>query len=135
MADHALNDVMATTMEKIKSMLDVNTIVGTPIQTPEGITLIPISKVSFGFASGGSDFGAKAGSQDVLFGGGTGAGANISPVAFLVVKGDSVRLLPVAPAPGSTAWHWLRRPLISDWNAISTWGRWTLKSRRPTLPV
>ena len=103
MADHALNDVMATTMEKIKSMLDVNTIVGTPIQTPEGITLIPISKVSFGFASGGSDFGAKAGSQDVLFGGGTGAGANISPVAFLVVKGDSVRLLPVAPAPGSTA--------------------------------
>lgn len=103
MADHALNDVMATTMEKIKSMLDVNMIVGTPIQTPDGITLIPVSKVSFGFASGGSDFGAKAGSQDVLFGGGTGAGANISPVAFLVVKGDSVRLLPVAPAPGSTA--------------------------------
>ncbi len=103
MADHALNDVMATTMEKIKSMLDVNTIVGTPIQTPDGITLIPVSKVSFGFASGGSDFGAKANSQDVLFGGGTGAGANISPVAFLVVKGDSVRLLPVAPAPGSTA--------------------------------
>ena len=103
MADHALNDVMATTMEKIKSMLDVNTIIGTPIQTPEGITLIPVSKVSFGFASGGSDFGAKAGSTDVMFGGGSGAGASISPVAFLVVNGENVRLLPVAPAPGTTA--------------------------------
>lgn len=103
MAEHALNDVMATTMEKIKSMLDVNTIIGTPIQTNEGITIIPVSKVSFGFASGGSDFGAKAGNTDVMFGGGSGAGATISPVAFIVINGDNVRLLPVGSAPGTTA--------------------------------
>ena len=102
MAEHALNDVLTTTMEKIKSMLDVNTIIGTPIQTQEGITIIPVSKVSFGFASGGSDFGKKP-ESGVKFGGGAGAGASISPVAFLIISGENVRLLPMATAPNSTA--------------------------------
>ncbi len=102
MSEHALNDVLTTTMEKIKSMLDVNTIIGTPISTPEGITIIPVSKVSFGFASGGSDFGNKP-ESGVKFGGGAGAGATISPVAFLVIKGEDVRVLPMASAPNTTA--------------------------------
>lgn len=102
MSEHALNDVLATTMEKIKSMLDVNTVIGTPINTPEGITIIPVSKVSFGFASGGSDFGNTQ-QSGVKFGGGAGAGATISPVAFLIINGENVRLLPMATAPNSTA--------------------------------
>ena len=102
MADHALNDVLATTMEKIKSMLDVNTIIGTPIQTQEGLSIIPVSKVSFGFASGGSDFGKKP-ENGVKFGGGAGAGATISPIAFLIINGENVRLLPMATAPNTTA--------------------------------
>lgn len=102
MAEQNLNDIMTTTMEKIKSMLDVNTIIGTPIHTPEGITIIPVSKVSFGFASGGSDFGQKNGSAEVMFGGGSGAGANVVPVAFLIVNGQDVKLLPVTPPPNTT---------------------------------
>ncbi len=102
MADHALNDVLATTMEKIKTMLDVNTIIGTPVQTQEGISIIPVSKVSFGFASGGSDFGKKP-ENGIKFGGGAGAGATITPVAFLVVNGENVRVLPMVAAPNTTA--------------------------------
>ena len=101
---HPINDLMATTMQKIREMVDVNTIVGQPITTPEGVTLIPVSKLSFGFASGGSDFvskNQKAG-DDNTFGGGSGAGVNISPVAFLIVKGDSVRLLSVDPPAATT---------------------------------
>ncbi len=102
--NHPISDLMSTTMQKIREMVDVNTIVGQPINTPEGITLIPISKLSFGFASGGSDFVSKnqKPGEDNTFGGGSGAGVNISPVAFLIVKGDSVRLLPVDPPAAST---------------------------------
>ena len=101
--NHPICDLMNTTMQKIREMVDVNTIVGQPITTPDGITLIPISKLSFGFASGGSDFVSKnhKPGENNTFGGGSGAGVNISPVAFLIVKGDSVRLLPVDP-PAST---------------------------------
>ena len=93
---------METTMSKIREMVDVNTIVGTPIKTDDGITLIPVSKVSFGFASGGSDFQTKntqAGSAN--FGGGSGAGVNISPVAFLVVKDGNVKMISAQPNPPS----------------------------------
>ena len=83
MAEHALNDVMKTTMEKLRSMIDVNTIIGDSITTSDGTTIIPISKVSFGFASGGSDFDSKK--ESVNFGGGSGAGVTILPVAFLVI--------------------------------------------------
>ncbi len=102
--NHPINDLMSTTMQKIREMVDVNTIVGQPITTPDGITLIPVSKLSFGFASGGSDFMTKnhKPGDDNTFGGGSGAGVNISPVAFLIVKGDSVRLLPVDPRAATT---------------------------------
>lgn len=103
MDKHPIGDLMETTMQKIREMIDVNTIVGSPIVTADGITLIPISKVSFGFASGGSDFQTKhqRENQNNSFGGGSGAGVNIVPVAFLVVKGASIKLLNIAP-PAST---------------------------------
>lgn len=103
--NHPLGDLMGVTMAKIREMVDVNTIIGQPITTPDGITIIPVSKVSFGFASGGSDFVAKnqPSGQGNPFGGGSGAGVNITPTAFLIIKGDSVKLMPVAPPPGTAA--------------------------------
>ena len=100
---HPLNDLMSTAMEKIRTMVDANTIIGTPIQTGD-VTLIPVSRLSFGIASGGSDFVTKnqKPEQDNSFGGGSGASARLDPVAFLIIRGDSVRLLPVMPSPGST---------------------------------
>lgn len=100
MAEHALSDVMKTTMEKLRSMVDVNTIIGDQITTPDGTTIIPISKVSFGFASGGSDFDSKK--EGVNFGGGSGAGVSITPEAFLVVKDGEVKLIPMVAAPNTT---------------------------------
>lgn len=96
--EHPLNDLMSATMEKIRAMVDVNAVVGQPIQAGE-VTIIPVSKVSFGFASGGSDFAGKNQKPEAenSFGGGSGAGVNINPIAFLVVRGDNVRLLYVAP--------------------------------------
>lgn len=82
--DHAVNGLMGTTIEKIREMIDVNTIIGNPITTPEGATIIPVSKVSFGFASGGSDIPSK--SQKELFGGGAGAGVSVQPLAFICVS-------------------------------------------------
>lgn len=100
---HPIGDLMSSTMQKIREIADVNTIVGQPIQA-EGVTIIPVSKISMGFASGGSDFTTKnqKPESDNAFGGGSGAGINIIPVAFLVVKGESVKLLPVAPPAGNT---------------------------------
>ena len=102
--NHPINDLMATTMEQIKAMADANTIVGQPIHTEDGVTLIPVSRVSLGFASGGTDFNGKNQKPDGKnnFGGGSGAGVSISPVAFIVVKNGNVRLLPVAPPPATT---------------------------------
>ena len=94
-----LNDLMDTTMDKIRDMVDSNTIIGEPITTPDGVTVIPVSRVSFGFGAGGGDYGKTEPSH---FGGGAGAGVNITPVAFLVVRGESVRMLPVAE-PASTS--------------------------------
>ena len=89
-------------MSKIREMVDVNTIVGTPIKTDDGITLIPVSRVSFGFASGGSDFQTKnTQTGGANFGGGSGAGVNISPVAFLVVKDGNVKMISAQPNPPS----------------------------------
>lgn len=98
--EHPLNDLMSTTLEKIRAMVDVNTIVGQPICAGE-VTIIPVSMVSVGFASGGSDFATKNQKQDAdnSFGGGSGAGVKISPIGFLIIRGDNVKLLPVAPPP------------------------------------
>ena len=96
-------DLMDTTMTRINDMVDVNTIVGQPVSTPDGATIIPVSKVSFAFAAGGSDLTPKAAPETGKnFGGGSGAGVNINPVAFLVITPSGVKLLPVAPPPGST---------------------------------
>ena len=97
--NHPINEVLQTTMNKIREMVDANTVVGQPIITQDGVTLIPVSKLSFGFATGGSDFG-KTQNIPKNFGGGAGAGVSVMPVAFLIVKDGSVRLLPVAPPPG-----------------------------------
>ena len=88
---HPIEGLMGVTMEKIKNMVDVDTIIGTPVTLADGTTIIPVSKVSFGFGSGGSDLPAKV-TKD-LFGGGTGAGVSIQPVAFIVVKKGDVKLL------------------------------------------
>ena len=85
-----LKSLMAESMEKVKEMVDANTIVGEPITTPDGVTLIPISRLSYGFGCGGGDYG-KNGSS----GAGFGAGVRVEPMAFLVVKGGVTRMLPV----------------------------------------
>ena len=95
MEKHAIGELMEKTMSKIREMVDVNTIVGSPITTVDGITLIPVSKVSFGFAAGGSDFQTKKekeGAPDA-FGGGSGAGVKIEPVSFLVIRDGNVRMI------------------------------------------
>ena len=84
-------NLMDVTMEKIRDMVDVETIIGDPITVGTDVTIIPISKVSYGFASGGSDVGAKTNKQ--MFGGGTGAGVSIAPIAFLVISGGNVRTI------------------------------------------
>ncbi|MEG2119103.1 MAG: GerW family sporulation protein [Pseudoflavonifractor sp.] len=100
---HPISDLMGTTMQKIREMVDVNTIIGQPITAGE-VTIIPVSKVSFGFAAGGSDFTGKnqKPEADNAFGGGSGAGVNIAPIAFLIVKGDIVRMMPVEPPANNT---------------------------------
>ena len=96
--NHPINEALHTTMSKLREMVDANTVVGQPIVTQEGVTLIPVSRLSFGFATGGSDFG-KTPNVEKNFGGGAGAGVNVIPVAFLIVKDGNVKLLPVAPPP------------------------------------
>lgn len=96
MAEHPIEGLMGVTMQKIKEMVDVNTIIGEPVITPDGTTIIPVSKVSFGFASGGSDLPTNQPKQ--TFGGGGGAGITLQPLAFLVVKDGDVKLLQIATA-------------------------------------
>lgn len=97
MADHPIEGMMDTTLEKIKQMVDVNSIIGDPITSPDGTVIVPISKVTYGFASGGSDLPVKVQAEKQLFGGGTGAAVSISPVAFLTISNGTVKLLRVDP--------------------------------------
>ncbi len=94
-----VNTFLGVSIDKIKQMVDVNTVVGDPINLPDGLTIIPVSRMSYGFAAGGSDVPNKA-DRDV-FGGGTGAGVNVTPVAFLVVRNGEVKMLPVNSKPDS----------------------------------
>ena len=100
MAEHPIQDMMGTTIDKIRQMVDSSIIIGDPIKADEATTIIPVSRVTFGFAAGGSDVGASASKQ--MFGGGSGAGVSVTPVAFLVIRGENVRMLPVAE-PASTS--------------------------------
>ena len=91
MNQHPIQGMMDTSMEKIRQMVDVNTIIGDPIACPDGTTIIPVSKVSFGFAAGGSDWPSKQPKE--IFGGASGAGISIQPLAFLVVSNGEVKIL------------------------------------------
>lgn len=107
MNEHPIEGLMITAMNSIQDMVDVNTIIGEPIETSGGVVIIPISKVSFGFAAGGSEFKGETVNEysrkdeeeqvqyRLPFGGGSGAGVNISPIAFLVVQSENIKLLPV----------------------------------------
>ena len=107
MNEHPIEGLMVTAMNSIKDMVDVNTIIGEPIETSDNTVIIPISKVSFGFAAGGSEFkgetvneySKKEKEEEIQyrlpFGGGSGAGVTINPVAFLVIQANSVKLMPV----------------------------------------
>lgn len=88
-----INELLGISMEKIKEMADVNAIIGEPIKLDDGTTIIPISKVSYGFASGGSDLPSK--SEKSLFGGGAGAGISIKPEGFLVVSNGNAKMVPM----------------------------------------
>ncbi|MBQ6021562.1 MAG: sporulation protein YtfJ [Clostridia bacterium] len=90
MKEQSAAGILSTTIEKVRQLVDVSTIVGEPIRLSEEITVIPVSKVTYGFASGGSDFPSKSNAE--LFGGGGGAGITINPVAFLVLKNGEVTL-------------------------------------------
>ncbi len=102
MAEHPIKGLMETAMKSIKDMVDVNTIVGSPVESKDGTVIIPISKVSFGFGAGGSEFGERSGiapDTNANFGGGSGGGASIDPVAFMVVGQGQIKLLPLDKAP------------------------------------
>lgn len=90
-----INGIMDTAMDKLKTMVDVSTIVGDPIKTDEGTVLIPISKVSFGLATGGGEYSGKYPEKQSPVAGGVGAGVTMTPVAFIVASKDTVRLLPM----------------------------------------
>lgn len=93
MSEHPIQGLMGTSMEKIREMVDVNTIIGDPITCPDGTVIIPVSKVGFGFAAGGSDWPSKQPKD--LFGGASGAGVSIQPLAFLVVSNGNVQILQI----------------------------------------
>lgn len=107
MEKHPIEALMKTTMESLKEMIEVNTIVGDAVETPDGTTIIPISRVSFGFASGGGEYKGNNGSEDsndnyqdnqdqnLPFAGGTGAGVSVQPVAFMIVGKEKTKLLSV----------------------------------------
>ena len=95
-----LPNMLENTIAKIREMVDVNSVIGDPITTPDGVTIIPVSKVSVGFGGGGSDY-AKS-SKDA-FGGGAGGGMNVTPICFLIVSNGNVRMMPVPVAANTTA--------------------------------
>lgn len=102
MNEHPIQGLMKTTMDNIKEMIDVNTIVGDAVETPDGSVIMPISRVSFGFAAGGAEYDSNSKSSKdenestkFPFGGGSGAGVSVQPVAFLVVGNNQIKLLPV----------------------------------------
>lgn len=98
---HPIEGLMKTAMESIKEMVDVNTVVGVPVETPDGMVIIPVSKVTCGFAAGGGEYEQaeqqkKIGEEKMpSFGGGSGAGVSVHPVGFLVVGNGQIRLMPV----------------------------------------
>jgi sporulation protein YtfJ len=102
--NQTLPNMLENTIAKIREMVDVNSVIGDPITTADGITIIPVSKVSVGFAGGGSDYVSKnQNKQENPFAGGAGGGVKVTPVAFLVIKDGNVRMMPVAAPANTTA--------------------------------
>ncbi len=102
MGNHPIEGMMNVTIEKIKEMVDSSTVIGEPIKSPDGTILIPLSKISYGFVSGGSDFSGKKNSDRELFGGGGGAGVTVQPIAFVSISNGEVKMLQVEPYTDST---------------------------------
>lgn len=96
MSETNISSILDATMEKLRTLVDAETVIGQPVIVGD-ITIIPVSKVSFGLASGGSDFPSKS-TNSKMFGGGSGAGATVTPMCFLVVKGNEVKLLSATPS-------------------------------------
>ena len=130
MSDHPIESMMNTTMEKIKTMVDASTMIGDPITTPDGTVIIPVSKVSYGFASGGSDFVSKNAASKDLFGGGAGAGITLTPVAFLAIHEGEVKLLQVDPL----WWEWCRMSWIKSADCFPKKTKRKRNSLRRSLP-
>ena len=97
-----LPNMLDNTIQKIRELVDVNSVIGQPISTPDGVSIIPVSKVSVGFGGGGSDFVNKSGGENP-FGGGVGGGVKVTPICFLIVKEGNVRMMPVAVPANTTA--------------------------------
>lgn len=120
---HPIDNMMQTTMESIRGMVDVNTVVGAPVMDQKGTTIIPISKVSFGFVAGGGEYAVEDGKQkpvptDILpFAGGTGAGVSVQPVGFLVVTDKQVKMLPAQTTGAMERMVELLPQLIEELNA------------------
>ena len=102
MDNNPISQLMQTTMDNVKNVLKVDTVVGDPIITPDGITLVPISKISLGFGGGGVAFGAKKAGDDRPYGGGNATGVKIEPIGFLVIKEGTVRMINVTPPASNT---------------------------------
>lgn len=123
MQQHPIDNMMQTTMESIRGMVDVNTVVGAPVMDQKGTTIIPISKVSFGFVAGGGEYAVEDGKQkpvptDIFpFAGGTGAGVSVQPVGFLVVTDKQVKMLPAQTTGAMERMVELLPQLIEELNA------------------
>ena len=102
MDKNPIGELMQTTMDNVKNMLKVDTVVGDPIVTPDGITLVPISKISVGFGGGGVEFGNAKASGERPYGGGNATGVKIDPIGFLVIKDGTVRMINVTPPANNT---------------------------------
>ena len=101
--ENKLQDIIQTSLESLRTLVDSNTVIGNAIQTPSGTTIIPVSKISMGYASGGIDYNGKTTASKQNFGGGGGTGLSITPVGFLTVKADgSVEMVNISPSPAGT---------------------------------
>ena len=119
---HPIDTMMQTTMEQIRSMVDVNTVIGSPVTGAKGTTIIPISKVSFGFVAGGGEYntagprGHMASADNYPFAGGSGAGVSVQPVGFLVVEENGVKVLPAQSSSALDRVVELLPQLVEDFN-------------------
>lgn len=113
-------NMLESTIQKIREMVDVNSVIGEPISTPDGVTIIPVTKVSIGYGSGGSDFAMGSKQPDNCFGGGAGGSVKITPIAFLIIRDGNVRMLPVAE-PASTSMDRLIEQVPDLLDRIDAW--------------